>query len=396
MSKRVLIMTRTDINTNPAPRRMVEWMIEEGYEVEVLCTSGQLTYPGLERATLHSFPSRLPMNLVHKILAFTKLCLMRQCDAFTWNAAISGAYEALKDRDYDMIIAHDIYLVVLAERLAREKAAKFVFDAREYYPRQNDVDWRWRLLIKPYRIALCAEYMAKADLLFTVSPGLADAYEQDFNLPRPVVIESMARYHDHTPDPRNSETIRILHHGAVAPQRGMDRMVEMMDYLDDRYHLDLIMVDNGHFKTYSDKVRAMAEKRTNVRIIDPVNYADIIPFSSRYDISLITFPTDSFNIVHSLPNKFYESIQARMAICVGESPDMAGIVKEYGLGAVAGGSTAQDWAAAVAGMDRAAIEQYRRNADKAAEYFHSGTSGEMAKQAIRSLFVAADAQQQAA
>lgn len=386
MTKRVLIMTRTDINTNPAPRRMVEWMMEEGYDVDVLCTASTITYPGLERARLISFPSCPPLGFFKKAQGFLGLCLLRQCPALTWNASISGAYEMLKGQDYDLIIAHDIYLIVLGERLAREQNAKFVFDAREFYPRQNDVDWFWRLFIKPYRVALCRDYMPKADLMLTVSPGLADAYAKQFGLPRPVVVESMARYHDRAPEVRDARAIRILHHGAVAPQRGMDRMVEMMDYLDDRYTLDLVMVESGYFQAYSRKVRAMASTRKNVRIIEPVGYSDIIPFSSQYDISLITFPTDSFNIVHSLPNKFYESIQARLAICVGESPDMAYIVQQYGLGEVATGSTAKDWAAAIARMDRAAVECYRKNAHQAAQHIHSATSGAVAKQAIRALF----------
>jgi hypothetical protein len=43
----------------------------------------------------------------------------------------------------------------------------------------------------------------------------------------------------------------------------------------------------------------------------------------------------TFNLLNCLPNKFFEFVQARLAIAIGPSPDMAELVHHYGLGVVA-------------------------------------------------------------
>lgn len=384
MSRKILILTRTDVNKNPGPRRMMRWMVEAGHKVEILCTSQALTHGEEAHVTLHSFQPQRPASLPKKLLMAARLLFLRDHGYFIWNRVIREAYERLSERQYDVIICHDIYLTHMATKLAKKTGAKLVIDAREYYPKQNDTSFFWRLLIMPMRIALCARYMPQADLMLTVSDGLADEYVRAFDVPRPIVIESMAQKHAIPLEVRDTDRIRMIYHGAICPERGIDKMIETMDHLDERYSLDIVMVP-GPLHGYAGKVRSMAAARRQVNVIEPVVFEEIVPFSATYDVALITYPPCSFNIIHCLPNKFFESIQARLAICVGETPDMAALVKAHDLGVVAQGSLPQDWAQAIQGLDRQTVERYRANADKAAQILHTGAAGEKAKAAIDSL-----------
>ena len=61
---------------------------------------------------------------------------------------------------------------------------------------------------------------------------------------------------------------------------------------------------------------------------------EIVPFINQYDIGLFLCPPISFNLKYTLPNKFFEFIQARLAVAIGPSIEMEKIVTEYDCGVV--------------------------------------------------------------
>ncbi len=50
------------------------------------------------------------------------------------------------------------------------------------------------------------------------------------------------------------------------------------------------------------------------------------------DLELIFFPPRFANNTYALPNKFFESIQGRLGIVIGHSPEIVPFVREHGLG----------------------------------------------------------------
>ena len=53
---------------------------------------------------------------------------------------------------------------------------------------------------------------------------------------------------------------------------------------------------------------------------------EIVDTIAEYDIGLFILSPINFNYYHALPNKLFEFIQARLAIAVSPSPEMARIV----------------------------------------------------------------------
>ncbi|GAB3288356.1 hypothetical protein GCM10027297_33690 [Parahaliea aestuarii] len=56
---------------------------------------------------------------------------------------------------------------------------------------------------------------------------------------------------------------------------------------------------------------------------------------NEYDLGFYYLEPSGFNVTYNLPNKFFEFIQARLAVAIGPSPDMKKIVEEQKLGFVA-------------------------------------------------------------
>jgi hypothetical protein len=89
-------------------------------------------------------------------------------------------------------------------------------------------------------------------------------------------------------------------------------------------------------------------------------------FLNQYDIGVYLLEPVNFNFLHSLPNKFFEFIQARLAVAIGPSPEMARLVREYDLGVVADDFSPQALAQCLLGLDLKRIEYYKSQSHKVA------------------------------
>jgi glycosyltransferase involved in cell wall biosynthesis len=63
---------------------------------------------------------------------------------------------------------------------------------------------------------------------------------------------------------------------------------------------------------------------------------------TRFDVGIHPIVPTSYNNLIALPNKFFEFIAAGLAVCIGPSPSMAEIVREYHCGVIAPSFEAAD------------------------------------------------------
>ena len=161
----------------------------------------------------------------------------------------------------------------------------------------------------------------------------------------------------------------------ASPERGIEVMIETMDSVDSRFHLDLMLVPN-HQHEYFDKLQAMTQTRKNVRIIPPVPFEEIIPFTSQYDIGFYILKPANFNHLYALPNKFFEFIQARLMIAISPNPEMARLVRQYNLGIIAKDFSPQEMAKSLNALTKEQILQYKENANKTAKILNAEKEGE--------------------
>jgi len=274
----------------------------------------------------------------------------------------------LKNLETDLLISNDIDVLLLCIELAKKSNAKIIFDAHEFSPLEHNDSFLWRLLFKQYKTFLIKNYAYKADLMLTVCQGIAERYHTDFGL-SPLVITNAANYVQTSIVPSSSEKIRLIHHGIAMPTRKIENMILMMDYVDERFQLDLMLV---HSKSaYYNKLEAMAAYRSNVNFIPPVETDEIIAFTSTYDFGIYILEPTNLNNHFALPNKLFEFIQARLAIAIGPSPEMAKIVQEHQLGIVAQDFKPETMAAALNKMTKESIDACKLNADKAAKILNA-------------------------
>jgi glycosyltransferase involved in cell wall biosynthesis len=115
---------------------------------------------------------------------------------------------------------------------------------------------------------------------------------------------------------------------------------------------------------YIESLKRMAEPFRNVKFLPPVPTSEIARFTNEFDIGVYSLPPTNFNNEFALPNKFFEFIQARLAVVVAPSPEMARLVREYDLGAVAEDFSPERMAEAIKSLSAERIDHFKAQAHK--------------------------------
>jgi hypothetical protein len=379
--KTILVISYSNLATDPRVNRQIRWL-SESYHV-IAAGLGDPGVPGVRFIPLSQAPPK--KSFLARVKSALQI-LARRFESHYWRlpATLKGL-EALAGVQADLILANDIEALPLAVRLAG--VAPVIFDAHEYAPRQFDNSLRWRVFLQPYRAYLCRAYIPRTAAMFTVCQGIADQYRRDTGV-TPVVLTNAPDYHDIQPNLRSAEEgasqaaakIRMIHHGAASPPREIERMIAAMRHLDERFKLDFLLVPGS--KGYISRLEEMARPDLRIRFLPPVPMRELVRFSSAYDIGVFLVPPTTFNLRHTLPNKFFEFIQARLAVAIGPSPEMARIVEQNGCGVVAADFTPEALAAALGGLDHAQIDRMKQNSDRIARQMSAERNRETLLQVV--------------
>lgn len=262
----------------------------------------------------------------------------------------------------DLVVANDLDSLPLA--FALSKGAQVICDAHEYAPKEFEENVFWRLFLQKFKIYLCKTYLPKADRVLTVCDGIAEEFQKEFGVRCSVITN--APYASHIKIKKCEERrVRMIFHGLVDPSRKIEKMIEMMNFVDPRFELDLILMP-GSSSRYLEKIKKMATQHPKIKLLPPVPMQQIVPFCSQYDIGLYLIEPSNFNNQHCLPNKFFEFIQAKLAIAIGPSVEMAKIVNHYHCGIVSKDFSSQSLANSLNQLSVETINQMKHNCQTAA------------------------------
>lgn len=303
-----------------------------------------------------------------------------------WNiAAVAEASRMLRGQHFDAVLANDANTVPLA--LSLEPLRGVHADLHEFAPKEHFNKPAWRVLVAPYVRWLCRTYLPAVSSVTTVSEGIAEQYQKDFGVDVGVVTNA-APYAELEPRP-TGEKIRLIYSSAGQRYRRIEDIIAAMDGVPEDLELDLIVMPNE--PEYVDQLRSQAEPRPNVRFRDPVPYTELVKTISEYDVSISVIPPTNFNLAQALPNKFFEAVQARTALIIGPSPAMQTLLERHGLGAVTEDFTAEGLRAVLQSLTREQIDQWKANADKAADELSSEHQNRAWERAIAALLEPAEA-----
>lgn len=266
----------------------------------------------------------------------------------------------------DIVLANDVFAVPLAVALKPRWGVHA--DLHEYSPGQGHGSV-WQRRTRPFLEWACRVYLPRVDSITTTSPGFAAEYEKVFGVHCDVVPNATRHRSDLAPTP-TGETIRMVHAGAAGRPRRLEIMVDAVTELNarapGRYELDLYLVPGD--AAYIDELRSRAgdEAVTGVRMQPPVPFEGLVPMMHRYDAGIFICPPTTFNLLHTLPNKIFEFVQARLALVVSPNPSIGPLVADHGVGVVTEDYTAAELVSALDALTPRDVDRYKAASHAAA------------------------------
>lgn len=365
--KHVLISTFADPAASPRPRRMIERALNTNFDVSLFCLPPTSKFETSKVYPIHSNPSRWKWR--RKFAAFIiglGYYLFRTQSSrenlILLSYGLASHAQPFQGRKYDLIIVADLFLLPYCLKHAR--GVPLILDAREFYPRQREGDFIFDLLERPVRDWVCKTYLPACSKIFTVSDGLSEAYKSHYGVSAEVLRSTPPYIEKFKQSARtDTATIRMVHLGVANPNRKIENMIEIFRQLKPGFTFDLYLAGN---KAYISRLKQLATGIPNLNICPPTKPDAIIPTLQNYDLGFYYLEPKGFNLKHSLPNKFFEFVQARLAVAIGPSPEMEKLVKKYECGFVAETFELNSMIQTLNALDRNAIQSAKQGSDRAA------------------------------
>jgi hypothetical protein len=349
---RLLILSFSEIAADARVLKQVR-LFSDRYDVTT-CGYGEQPLPGVRHLTLPngvSFGTRGRIDMV----------LRRYRRMYWTNPAIVAARALLADEPpFDAVLADDIETVGLA--LSLTPRAGVHADIHEYAPRQAEELAMWRWFVAPYIRWMCRRHLRRAASVTTVGAGIAREYRRRFGVEAEVVTNA-APYAALAPTP-TGDPLRIVHSGAALRNRHIELMMTAVAQCSANVTLDLYLMPND--LAYLAELRDLAASSPRLTIHEPVPYAALLATLTAYDLGIHVIPPTNFNNQWSLPNKFFDYVQARLGLIIGPSQEMRDVLERHDLGAVAAGFGADDLVALLDSLEPARVAVWKANADRAA------------------------------
>lgn len=349
-------MCYSAVGSDARVSNQIRWLEGAGYRVDILSRG-----PEHPDATGRQFrighPSHRIQLIIHALLP-PKWRFRGVVEKYIPESELSG-------QKYDLVIVNDHHLLPWVVKAAPKFAkGPVVLDLHEVYS-GNGTTLAYKLLIARYDDWLLTFITSSVFTKhLTVAEGIADLYRDQYGVQRPGVIRNVAPYRELEPSPVDPGRIVLVHHGYAAVERGIDLMLDAALLLEPRFVLVLMVLGDESTLAPMRSHPAVAAGRAVFR--EPVAVTEVARALNDCDLEVIFFPPRFANNTFALPNKFFEAVQGRLGIVIGESPEIVGFVKDHGLGIVVDGWTASDLAAAINRLSVEEIADLKKASNRAA------------------------------
>ena len=279
-----------------------------------------------------SILSRIRRRLLNSLILSLGRCRPSFYERWYWSKwHHRQALEYAIQSDCDALLANDWEALPVAVEVATRTGAKLVFDSHEYAPLEFGNRPLWRFFFRPAIVHFLQNGSSQIDASVAAWPAISERYRQEFgfeplvllNTPESVALRERSVDFNH---------VRLVHHGVAIRGRKLENMIKALAASHPRFRLHFILMDSD--PGYLDELKGLAEKWAPGRIVfeDPVRPEEIVNRISEYEIGFYLLAPTNFNNRMSLPNKLFDYIAAGLAVCIGPSPSMAEIVRQYRLG----------------------------------------------------------------
>ncbi len=317
LRKRVILLVSSDLSSDSRVRKMATTLTLNNFDVLVvgreLRDSLPLMRTPYEQKRLHFVFNKGALFYAEMNIRFCLLLLLHRFDIATAN-------------DLDTLLG-----TWVAVRLKRKK---IVYDSHEFFTEVPELQHRLR--IKAIWTRIEKNIFPKLQSCITVCESIATIYEQLYHVPVSVVRNlPMSRDFQHVVTKEEmqelaNETI-ILYQGAVNLGRGLELMIEAMQYVDSS---KLMIVGSGDTIEELKSLANVLQVSQKVLFVGKVPSNELPNYTRLATIGISLEEDFGLNYRYALPNKLFDYIQAEKPVLVSDLPEMKKVVQQYKCGEI--------------------------------------------------------------
>lgn len=344
----------TDPRHDARVNRAVSAAQSAGYQIKLLA-------PG------HGISS-VTMNVAKKLVLGSGFGLggfttIRAAETAFWSiASHRQAYQQAIAWQPDIVHAHDWDSLIIASRAAQQAGSKLIYDSHEFASGMHRERLYWQMTMSQAIKRLEAKHIRRADLVVTVSPGIATALKSLHGLAEePTVIRNLPAYQPAPVAPPDHASIMLHYHGILAKGRGIEKLVEVMRHLPGRYLLQLLGPERqpGYLRMIKQEAARLGVD-SRLQLLPAVPPDELIRHANTAHFGLCLLGDATPHYRHALPNKLFEYIMAGLFVVTSGSQDMASVVHNHNAGISLTATTPEQIAAQIKSVSESRLAATRK------------------------------------
>ncbi len=378
-ARTALVVSYSKVASDPRVRRQIDWLLDAGWTLDTIGLDGRATdgvrshYP---LRPLHRWAQgRLGTLVTHLLLPARQRFRLLLTDRVP-----EAAVARIRAGDYGLVVFNEY------------EFAPWVGDSRDFTP--DALQAQLHLDLHEYRNPLARRRTLGGRITanhyrwvrrhlahpaFTsrtvVNVPIGRLYAREFGFPEPVPVRNAPLFVDQSPSLVDSDDIRLVFHGMPAWSRGFDQILDAMRVLPERFSMTFMLMPHADRIARLQAAIDAHPARDRMRIVPPAPMRAIAEHINEFDLEIIFYRPIEPNLELALPNKFFEAVQGRLGVIVGESPLMADIVRKYGNGVVVPGFEAVDLAAALDSLTAVDVTRMKEASSVAARELNAEVEG---------------------
>ena len=307
---KILVSVFNNLYTDQRVEKVCKSLHENAYEIELIGNN----WGGMpEMSRPYSF-SRI--HLKSKVLRFAYL-------EFQWKLF----FELIKKADKNTILhSNDLDTLLPNVLVSKIKKIPLVWDSHEIFTEMPSVTNRW--VQKVWRF-LENSLVRKIKYFMIANDSYADWFVRTYKIKRPIVVRNLPQK---TESPKilveNNPKV-ILYQGAINFSRGIDKMIEAMQYIE---NAEFHVAGRGPFLEKYQELTRNLHLENKVKFLGNLRPDDLRKITEKADVGLSIEENKGLSYYYSLPNKISDYIQSRVPVVVSKFPEMQKIVEKYHVG----------------------------------------------------------------
>ncbi|MGB0998859.1 MAG: glycosyltransferase [Flavobacteriales bacterium] len=310
-SEKILLCISNDISSDQRLDKVCRSLTLHGFEVELI-----------GRKLSHSKALDRPYSCKRLSILFNKGALFY---AFL-NIQL---FFYLMFKSFDKLVANDLDTLVACKLVSKLRNKTLVIDLHELFPEVPELVNRPKTKAIWERIEKWA--LSSETSSITVCQSIADYYKKKYQADVKVVRNVPKKQTLNTSEiKKKSDHFILIYQGAINYGRGVDKMIELMEFLPETFKL-WIIGDGDKYDEIKD-LHSKSEAKNRITLFGRKSPEELKKLTLQADLGLSLEQNIGLNYYYALPNKMFDYMQAEIPSLVSNLPEMKRFTEQHNTG----------------------------------------------------------------